>query len=145
MELNAGRSGDRIPGRGKCWLRNTAVDARVKYPLYLYDNNTAISYADNNTAKSLFKKSSQVFIKPFLFNKLSKSLWRHFYQVFTIHSENLSAVFTSMWKHTKISFCKCFFKNGSFILVYYFWWKTRYHVYIEFIDSDDLWFKPSSL
>ena len=34
--LNAGISGVRIPGRGKCSLKTTAVDARVKYPLYFY-------------------------------------------------------------------------------------------------------------
>ena len=33
--LGAGRSGVRIPGRGKCSLITTAVDARVNYPLYL--------------------------------------------------------------------------------------------------------------
>ena len=31
--LGAERSGVRIPGRGKCSLRTTAVDARAKYPL----------------------------------------------------------------------------------------------------------------
>ena len=32
--LSAGRSGVRTPVPGKCSLRTTAVDARVKYPLY---------------------------------------------------------------------------------------------------------------
>ena len=32
--LSAGRSGVRIPGRGKYSLRTIAVDAIVKYPLY---------------------------------------------------------------------------------------------------------------
>ena len=35
LELSAGRSGVWIPGRGKCSQRTVAVDARVKYPLYL--------------------------------------------------------------------------------------------------------------
>ena len=35
LGLSAGRSGVRIPGRGKCSLRTIAVDARVNYPLYL--------------------------------------------------------------------------------------------------------------
>ena len=36
MRLRAGRSGVQIPGRGKCSLTTIiAVDARVKYPLYL--------------------------------------------------------------------------------------------------------------
>ena len=34
LGLSAGRSGVRIPGRGKCSLRNIAVDTRVKYPLF---------------------------------------------------------------------------------------------------------------
>ena len=36
LGLSAGRSGVRIPGRGKYSLRTTAVDARVNYPLYLF-------------------------------------------------------------------------------------------------------------
>ena len=35
LELSAGRSRVRIPGRDKCSLGTTAVNARVKYPLYL--------------------------------------------------------------------------------------------------------------
>ena len=35
LELSAGRLGVRIPGRGKCLLKTIAIDARVKYPLYL--------------------------------------------------------------------------------------------------------------
>ena len=35
LVLSTGRSGVRIPGRGKCSLRTIAVDARVKYLLYL--------------------------------------------------------------------------------------------------------------
>ena len=34
LELSVGRSGVRIPGRGKSSLRTTAVDARVKYPIF---------------------------------------------------------------------------------------------------------------
>ena len=34
--LNAVRSGVRIPGQIKCSLRTTAVNAMVKYPLYLH-------------------------------------------------------------------------------------------------------------
>ena len=34
LGLDAGRSGVRIPGRGKCSLKTTVVDARVNYPLY---------------------------------------------------------------------------------------------------------------
>ena len=37
FELRAGISGVRITGRGKCSLSTTAVDARVKYPLYLHE------------------------------------------------------------------------------------------------------------
>ena len=36
LRLCAGRSGVRTPGWGKCSLRTTAVDARIKYPLYLF-------------------------------------------------------------------------------------------------------------
>ena len=36
LGLSAGRSRVRIPGRGKCSLRTIEVDARVKYPLYLF-------------------------------------------------------------------------------------------------------------
>ena len=39
LGLSAGRSGVRIPDRGKCWLGTTAVDARVNYPLYLYSDS----------------------------------------------------------------------------------------------------------
>ena len=35
LGLSAGRSRVRIPGRGKCSVRTTAVDAMVNYPLYL--------------------------------------------------------------------------------------------------------------
>ena len=35
LGLSAERSGVRIPGQGKCSLRTIAVDARVKYPLYI--------------------------------------------------------------------------------------------------------------
>ena len=34
LGLSAGRSGIRIPGRGKCSLRTIAVDARVNYRLF---------------------------------------------------------------------------------------------------------------
>ena len=34
LGLSAGRSGVRIPGRGKCSLRTTAIDARVNYSLF---------------------------------------------------------------------------------------------------------------
>ena len=33
LGLSAGRSGVRIPGRGRCLLGTTPVDARVNYPL----------------------------------------------------------------------------------------------------------------
>ena len=36
LALSAGRSGVRIPGRGKCSLRTIAVDAKIKYPLYFW-------------------------------------------------------------------------------------------------------------
>ena len=38
LGLSAGRSGVRILGRGKWSLRTTAVDARVKYPLFKSEN-----------------------------------------------------------------------------------------------------------
>ena len=43
LGLSAGRSGVRIPGRGKCLLRTTAVNTRVKYPLYFAHHNTDAS------------------------------------------------------------------------------------------------------
>ena len=36
LGLSAGRSGVRIPGRGKSSLKPIAVDAMVSYPLFLY-------------------------------------------------------------------------------------------------------------
>ena len=38
LALSVGRSGVRIPGRGKCSLRTTAIDMRVNYPLYLFSS-----------------------------------------------------------------------------------------------------------
>ena len=36
LELSGGRSGVQISDRGKCSPRTTVVDARVKYPPYLF-------------------------------------------------------------------------------------------------------------
>ena len=45
--LNAGRSGVRIPSRGKCSLRTIAVDARVNFPVYLYFEKDASPLLSN--------------------------------------------------------------------------------------------------
>ena len=38
LGLSTGRSGVRIPGRGKCSRKTTAFHARVKYPLTLLNS-----------------------------------------------------------------------------------------------------------
>ena len=45
MELIAGRSGVKTPGRGKFSLRTIAVDARISYPLNLQEKTASSSNA----------------------------------------------------------------------------------------------------
>ena len=40
LGLSGGKSGVRIPGRGKCSIRTIADDARVNYPLYFLTSTT---------------------------------------------------------------------------------------------------------
>ena len=42
LELSAGRSRVQILGRGKYSFRTIAVDARVKYPFYIYLMNRSL-------------------------------------------------------------------------------------------------------
>ena len=43
LRPSAGRSGFRIPGQGKCSLITTAVDAGVKYLLYLQQRGRRVA------------------------------------------------------------------------------------------------------
>ena len=43
LGFNAVRSGVRNPGRGRCSLRTTAVDAGVNYKLYLMNKTLGLS------------------------------------------------------------------------------------------------------
>ena len=76
LGICTGRSGVRIPGRGKCSLRTIAVDARVNYPLYLSTLNTMPTVSIVN--RTVFMQNVKISMHPSFYVTVLLLLWRYY-------------------------------------------------------------------
>ena len=97
--LNAGRSGVRIPGWSKCSLRTIAVDAKVKYPLYLLQFDS---------------KHNSLWLTPTEFNpSVLFSIYMVMYRTSNYSHPGMAQICTY--------FCNDFFQT-FLIFQYFLWW-----------------------
>ena len=88
LGLSAGRSGVRIPGRGKCSLRTISVEARVNYPLYLYTyvylkryNTNLMRQIVSGCILLITKQQMQKYLFNFDLTKRFLNIYQHYRQV----------------------------------------------------------------